>query len=259
MCKPEFYGVNYVINPWMSGNINNVDYDLAMQQWNTLYDTISKFAEVELITPIEGLPDMVFTANAGAFFNGRFFVSNFKHEERKGEEKYFKKWAEDKGYGVIKPIYHFEGAGDFLYSGISKVHFMGFYKRTQFDAMKELLVGATDMIYPLKLVTQQFYHLDTCFCPLNKNVVMMYRAAIDYDSWSYIDFLYEGRVINVSKEDADLFACNAVNIGDEVILPMGISDNLRSKLQSYGYNVHEVQLSEFIKAGGAAKCLTLQI
>lgn len=259
MCEPKFYGVEYTINPWMNNNINNVDKSLAQEQWESLYNKISEVADVELLPPAPYLPDMVFTANAGAFFNDTFFVSNFKYDERKPEEALFQQWAESKSFDVKKPMYYFEGAGDLLYSEIGKVHFMGFSKRTQVDAMQDLLLGATQLIYPLELVTDEFYHLDTCFCPLNKGVVMMYRKAIDVGSWSYIDFLYEGRVINVSKEDALLFACNAVNIGDEVILPSGISKDLRSKLEWYGYTVHEINLSEFIKAGGAAKCLTLKI
>ncbi len=65
MCEPRFFEVCYVINPWMEGNQGKVNSDLAKQQWNNLHGIVSRLASVELIEPIAGLPDMVFTANAG--------------------------------------------------------------------------------------------------------------------------------------------------------------------------------------------------
>jgi lysine-ketoglutarate reductase/saccharopine dehydrogenase-like protein (TIGR00300 family) len=54
------------------------------------------------------------------------------------------------------------------------------------------------------------------------------------------------------------FACNAVNIGRRVILNQ-IGPDLRAKLGAAGFEVLETQLTEFIKSGGAAKCLTLRL
>jgi len=33
MCPPEWYGVDYVLNPWMAGNVNRSSRDLAFAQW----------------------------------------------------------------------------------------------------------------------------------------------------------------------------------------------------------------------------------
>lgn len=256
MCPPRYYGVDYEINPWMSGKIGTVDRSLASKQWSNLYKCISQFANIKLIDPEPNLPDMVFTANAGAFIDGKFVVSNFKHEEREGEEKHFLEWASNK-YDTATTEHHFEGAGDLLYSGVDNVNFLGHSKRTSKFVIDDIIGDAT--IVPIELVTDDFYHLDTCFCPLDGGVLLMHRKALHVESWAYLDFLYEGKIINVSKHDAALFACNAVCIGNELILPAGISQELRNVLNLYGYNTHEVELSEFIKSGGAAKCLTLEI
>ena len=64
MCPPSYYDVEYVINPWMKGNLGGVDRDEAVREWDSLYRTLSKQAEVEIIEPEKGFPDMVFTANA---------------------------------------------------------------------------------------------------------------------------------------------------------------------------------------------------
>lgn len=243
----------------MSGNIGFVDTALAKKQWETLYNTISSFANVEIIQPQIGLPDMVFTANAGAFINDDvFYLSKFKYGARTGEERFFKEWAEKK-YKVVELNNDFEGAGDLLYSGINDIHFMGYGKRSVESASLELASYSGAKIVPLELVTEDFYHLDTCFCPLNDGSLMIHFPAINSKSWSYINHLYECDIINVSKADSVLFACNAVNIGKNVIIPQGISQQLNNDLTRRGFTVHQVDLSEFIKAGGAAKCLTLKI
>jgi N-dimethylarginine dimethylaminohydrolase len=67
MCPPVYYGIEYEINPWMSrGRQSN--FALAMKQWQGLYQLLQHqlHMDVSLIEPRQGLPDMVFTANAGS-------------------------------------------------------------------------------------------------------------------------------------------------------------------------------------------------
>lgn len=42
MCKPRYFDVEYVINPWMEGNQGKVDKALAARQWQNLYDTLAQ-------------------------------------------------------------------------------------------------------------------------------------------------------------------------------------------------------------------------
>lgn len=258
MCEPTHFDVNYVINPWMQGNINAVDREEAYVQWNELANTISKFAEIITLPPILNLPDMVFTANAGAFINDVFYLSKFKHAERMPEEYYFRQWA-SKQYKVHEIKNDFEGAGDLLYSGIGDIHFMGYGHRTSLYTANELkdVSGAT--IHPLMLVDSRYYHLDTCFCPLPNGMLLVNLAAIDPYFYPVIDFVYEGKIIRADYEDSKLFCCNTVCIGDNLIMPKGVSDKLKKQLKLYNFNIHEVELNQFIKSGGAAKCLTLTL
>jgi N-dimethylarginine dimethylaminohydrolase len=64
--------------------------------------------------------------------------------------------------------------------------------------------------------------------------------------------------IAVGADDAEAFACNAVNCGRQIIMNRA-SDTLVRALASHGYTVHQTPLSEFMKAGGSAKCLTLKL
>ena len=85
MCEPRFFEVCYVINPWMEGNQGKVNKETAKQQWENLYGILSGLASVSLIEPVAGLPDMVFTANAGLVRNKEVIVPSFRHAERQPE------------------------------------------------------------------------------------------------------------------------------------------------------------------------------
>jgi lysine-ketoglutarate reductase/saccharopine dehydrogenase-like protein (TIGR00300 family) len=106
---------------------------------------------------------------------------------------------------------------------------------------------------------ERFYHLDTCFCPLTGGYLLYYPPAFD----SYSNRLIEMRVpaekrIAIDEPDAVNFACNAVNVGQTVIMNQA-SDDLKAQLAAVGFEVVETPLTEFLKAGGAAKCLTLRV
>ena len=85
MCAPDHYDVDYVINPWMEGNIHKSTRDRSVEQWNQLHNAIKERAIVELVEPQKGWPDMVFTANAGLVLGDNAIVSRFYHKERQGE------------------------------------------------------------------------------------------------------------------------------------------------------------------------------
>ncbi|NEO47242.1 MAG: fused N-dimethylarginine dimethylaminohydrolase/saccharopine dehydrogenase domain-containing protein, partial [Moorea sp. SIO4A3] len=102
MCPPDHYDVDYVINPWMEGNIHKSSRDRAVEQWQKLHYVIKEHALVDLVSPQSGWPDMVFTANAGLVLGKNVVLSRFLHKERQGEEPYFKQWFNDNGYTVYE-------------------------------------------------------------------------------------------------------------------------------------------------------------
>jgi N-dimethylarginine dimethylaminohydrolase len=112
-------------------------------------------------------------------------------------------------------------------------------------------------VVSLHLVDPRFYHLDTCFAPLANNCLMYYPGAFDDVSRASIESFYPPeKRITVTEDDATRFACNAINVGRTVFLN-DISRELTMQLVAAGFHVVPVTLSEFIKAGGAAKCLVI--
>ncbi|MCR6702725.1 MAG: hypothetical protein NVV68_16955 [Dokdonella sp.] len=92
LCPPTHFGVDYVINPWMAGQVGRVDAARAQAQWEALRERLASCATVQTVAPGAGLPDMPFTANAGLVHGDRFVPSRFRHAERRGEEALFSAW-----------------------------------------------------------------------------------------------------------------------------------------------------------------------
>lgn len=110
----------------------------------------------------------------------------------------------------------------------------------------------------LELVNPRWYHLDTAFCPLPDGQAIAYKKAFSAKSVAALDAVFGESIIWVSDTDAKNFACNAISIGRSVIMHR-VSAELRFALQQRGIEVIEADVSEFLKAGGACKCLTLEI
>ncbi|MBD2086666.1 TIGR00300 family protein [Coleofasciculus sp. FACHB-542] len=261
MCAPDHYDVDYVINPWMEGNIHKSSRDRAVEQWQKLHYVLKDHAIVDLVAPQRGVPDMVFTANAGLVLGDTVVLSRFFHKERQGEEPYFKQWFEEKGYKVheLPKDLPFEGAGDALLDREGRWLWAGYGFRSELDSHPLLAKWLDIEVLSLRLMDERFYHLDTCFCPLSGGYLLYYPPAFD----SYTNRLIEMRVapekrIAIEEADAVNFACNAVNI-DHVVVMNKASEALKKRLSDVGFQVIETPLTEFLKAGGAAKCLTLRV
>ncbi|MFN6325720.1 MAG: TIGR00300 family protein [Aphanizomenon sp.] len=261
MCAPDHYDVDYVINPWMEGNIHKSSRDRAVEQWNKLYNVIKDHAIVDLVEPEKGWPDMVFSANAGLVLGKNVVLSRFLHKERQGEEPYFQQWFEQNGFNVytLPKDLPFEGAGDALLDREGRWLWAGYGFRSELDSHPFLAKWLDIEVISLRLMDERFYHLDTCFCPLANGYLLYYPGAFD----SYSNRVIEMRVapekrIPISEADAVNFACNAVNV-DSIVIMNKTSDGLKSRLAEVGFQVIETPLTEFLKAGGAAKCLTLRV
>jgi len=261
MCQPEYFDVSYVINPWMTDNVNRVTRSQAKTQWLTLHGKMKNAARVELIDPEPGLPDMPFTANAGLVVGHTAIVSNFLHPERQSEERHFERWFSQQGFDVLRlaRAVPFEGAGDALLDRERGCIWMGYGHRSAYEAgaLVQSMLGLE--VIPLELCDPRFYHLDTCFCPLARGYVMYYANAFSPASQTVL----RGRIpwaqtILVGEDDALEFACNSVNIGDQVILNRA-SERLVGELARAGFQTQQSPLSEFLRAGGASKCLTLRL
>lgn len=257
MCPPDYYGIEYEINPWMNRARGSLR-ERARQQWQRLRDTLVGLGvTIELLDPQPGLPDLVFTANAGLVFGKRFFSSRFRHAERARETPFFDAWFAAHGFTVehLPEGMYFEGAGDALFCGSTL--FAGYRIRSDVQGHQYLGRVLKKQVLPLELVNPYFYHLDTCFCPLAPGEAIWYPDAFDAYGRRVIEN-HVPHLIAANEAEARCFGCNAVVVGKTVVLNSGCV-NLAADLQARGYRPIAVELDEFIKSGGSAKCLTLRL
>jgi N-dimethylarginine dimethylaminohydrolase len=257
MCPPDYYGIEYEINPWMSRSRGSTPAR-ALRQWQALYDVLCGLGvQAERLAPQPGLPDLVFTANAGLVFGSRFFSSRFRHEVRARETPFFDAWFAEHGFTVehLPEGNYFEGAGDALFCG--RTLFAGYRIRSDVGGHQYLAKVLNRQVLPLELINPRYYHLDTCFCPLAPGEALYYPAAFDTYGRKVLE-THVPRLLAVTEAEAPRFGCNAVVVGRTVVVNTGC-DRLAADLKAWGYSPVAVELDEFLKAGGSAKCLTLRL
>ena len=256
MCPPTFFDVTYSINPWMEPN-EPIDADLAMEQWERLHDLYLNLGhEVELIEPIEGLPDMVFAANGATVVDGVVLLPRFRHDERAAEAAAYREWFEAQGYWKIQESELVnEGEGDYRIVGRRILAGTGFRTDQHSHEEAQALFGRT--VISLQLVDPRFYHLDTALAVLDDDEIMYYPAAFSPGSRAALRELYPDAIV-ANDLDAEVLGLNALSDGRHVVLPQAATGLIRA-LWERGFEPIGVDVSELLKAGGGVKCCTLEL
>ncbi|MEX0978411.1 MAG: arginine deiminase-related protein, partial [Pirellulales bacterium] len=240
MCAPDYYGIEYEINPWMSRH-QQADHAQAMRQWCDLKNVLEAAgARILLLDPVRGLPDLVFTANAAIIYRDQAVLARFRHPERRGEEPHDEAWLTAAGFTVhrLAPSVYFEGAGDALFCG--DTFLAGYRIRSDVAGHQQIGRMFSCRVIPLELVDPYYYHLDTCFCPLAPGAAIYYPQAFDdYGRRALAEAVPQ--LIPISTDEARRFAANAVVIGRTVITNTGCPQ-LHAALRAGGYECRETPL-----------------
>jgi len=269
VAKPTFFEVAYAINPYMtdaSGQLNKVDQKKAQAEWQVLVSTFKETGlKVFEMDGVRGLPDIVFTANQSfPFWNTltqryEIILSKMRSPERAPEVPYFEKKWTDLGFTVHHLNYPgaFEGNGDAIYSPDHGVVFGGYGPRTDKEVYTELVQRFGLKVVPLELRLKDFYHLDTCFSILSKEV-----AAIQPDAFSKegLQLLrsYFSTLVEIPLEENRRYFCGNCFCpdGKNVIVQKG-SPSFAEQLKRLDFRVWEIDTTEFMKSGGSVFCLKL--
>ena len=256
MCAPTYFGVEYSINPWMDP-ARRVDAERATAQWEALHDTLKHAgAEIALIEPRPGVPDLVFTANA-ALIDGRdAMLATFRHAERQAERPIAAGFLADQGFAVheLPPGRVQEGAGDALPFGNSLV--AGFGWRSSREGYDSIAARGISVV-PVQLVDARLYHLDITFCPIDDRRALIAPSGLSRASIRELTRLVPEPIV-LSDDDALRFAANSVVVGKNIVMPY-VPVAAGRTLERLGFTVAECEMSEFTKAGGACRCLTLAL
>ena len=252
MCRPTYFKIKYVINPWMQSQ--KVDHDKALAQWENLYKTYESLGiKIQLIDQVEANPDMVFTTDSGVFKDDAIVLSNFATKERQGEAAVFETWFEQRGYTVkrLPEGYFFEG-GDFLFWHGS--FFGGYGFRAEEKTLAEIGTALDSEVIPLHLVDNYYYHLDTCLMPVNDSLVFYQEPAFAPESIALLKKRIPQLIPFTKKQAASLCANGVISAKDVVC--QNPDEEFKKIMADNGYNVITVDVSEFNKSCGGIHCLT---
>jgi N-dimethylarginine dimethylaminohydrolase len=269
MADPEHYRIEYSINPFMtdaSGKLNRVDRALAKQQWSQLKKTYEYLGfSVDVLPAVEGLPDLVFTANQSLPFwdhrsqSSKVILSEMRSPQRKPEVKFFEHFYKTQGYEVIPTPAPFclEGNGDALLDLSEPLIWAGFGPRTDKEVYRFVREVTGYEIQLVELTHPKFYHLDTCFSLLSKDTAAVIPEAVSAQSLARIKDKFRHLIEISVTEGLEFFAgnCHSPN-GRDVILQKGTT-RFRQDLMDHGFNLYELDTSEFMKSGGSVFCMKM--
>ena len=267
LTTPDHFEVAYVINPHMEGNVGGVDPQRARAQWNALRSAYERLGvEVSVVEGAAGQPDMVFCANQTLPYRTPggergAILSRMHAPERKGEVPHYARFFEAEGYEVhgLDPDLpgDFEGMGDALWHPGRYLLWGGYGYRTHREVYDRLAAKLGFPVVPLHLTDPDFYHLDTCLCPLDEHTALIAPAAFDESGLEAIRRRF-ARVIEAPEREArELFACNAhAPDGRHVLIQRGCAET-NAALDDAGYTVVELDTDEYLKSGGSVFCMKL--
>lgn len=255
LCHPSYFEVKYQINPWMK--VGSVNKSLALKQWNKLKEVYEDLGiKVSVIDQDKDFPDMVFATDQGIINGNKILLANFKYRERKGETNIYKNYFLKNNYEIheLPSLINLEG-GDVV--SFEDAIFLGNGFRTSISSSKYLKKFLHKKIYSLNLVDPYFYHLDTCLFVLDRGHAFYFSKAFDEKSKKILKQLIPN-LIPLTKKEAFSFTANCVVLGKNILVQKG-NKKFNNNLKELGYKIIEIDVSEFIKAGGGIHCLTLFI
>jgi len=267
LCPPEYFDVVDVKNPYMEGKIGLVDSQKATVQWEQVRAAFEQCgATVELIDAAEGCEDMVFCANqtlAGLDGAGErlCLLSQMKHPSRQREVPAFERWFEREGYAVVflPGDEVFEGGGDAIWHPSRGLIWGGYGIRTEPGAYVAVSDYFEVPVIRLRLSSDRTYHLDTSLCPLDESTALIHAGSFEPAALEMIRRIFPTVLESPTKEAIDGMACNAAAVGGTHVVINRGNPHTASMLREHGYQVVEVDTSEFVKSGGSVFCMKMYV
>jgi len=264
LCPPAYFDVVDQKNPYMSeGSV--IDRPKAHRQWQTLCWALEEAGcEVVTIPPAPGHEDMVFAANQ-VFVGfhegfGRFIVpSRMVHASRQREVPFYVDWYRQRGFKIIEidlGADHLEGHGDLLWHpDWSRIYAAYGFRSTRagVEKFRAAMAKLGISVVLLRLVDPYCYHLDTCFCPLNNDAVLIYPGAYAPESLAALRSFWS-RVHELTADEAHKFMGNGIVANGRYLTPY-ITPHLKAILDQERLTPVIVETSEFEKSGGSLFCM----
>ncbi|HEX7739300.1 MAG TPA: arginine deiminase family protein [Marmoricola sp.] len=260
MVPPEHFRIDYAINPFMDTSVQP-DRARVREEYAAIVAAIEAAGgEVVEVEQRPDAPDMVYAMNLGFFVESDrgpgVVLSHMRYPERRMETASTSAWAVEHGYrqwriGRDGIGAHFESGDAFAWRGDLVV---GHGFRTDELAVKHLATDLGVTAHGIRITHPGMYHLDLSFCPLDDSRAIVCPEAYDSASATRLLGLIPEPLV-ISEAEAMTFCANSVVVGTTVIMP-ACPARVRAQLETWGFEVVVVEVPEYLKGGGAIRCLT---
>jgi len=233
-----------------SANLGKPDYARALQQHHRYIDALkSRDVKVKILEADEQFPDSVFVEDTAVLAERCAIITNPGAPSRQGEEVSIRE-ALKEFYTAIETITApgtLEGGdvmrvGDHFYVGLSA--------RTNEEGCRQFTGILNKYRYTASAVKlEKFLHLKTGLAYLENNNLLVAGEFIQHE-----EFKKFNRIIIHESEG---YAANCIWVNDAVLVPMNYPKT-KAAISKAGYNVVEVDVSEFKKLDGGLSCLSLR-
>jgi len=256
VCKPQYMTISDVINETQRVYINeNINVQKALKQHDHFCERLRKNGiELVELPAHQEYPEQVFTRDIGFTIGSTVFISEMRHQIRKGEERQLKAWLQEHQLAYQGLTASIEG-GDVVLDG--RTVFVGISQRTSEAAVQELsdlLNGYTIKMLP---IDHHYLHLDCVLNFLSAEEALIFSPAFSKKDARWLEERY--RLIEVTPEEQFSLGTNILSIGKKRVLSLPINKQVNTSLRERGYLVEEVDFSEIIKSGGSFRCCSMPL
>lgn len=237
------------VNGITTANLGKPDLNIALKQHEAYCEALIKCGlEIIVLDADPHFPDSCFVEDTAIVTKDFGIITRPGDKRRLGEEVEIKKVLEP----LLKLHYITEpgtlDGGDIMQA--DNKFYIGLSNRTNLAGSKQLKQILTSYNYDVYSVPVcNLLHFKTGVNYLGENNLLLHKEFCSKD-----DFKSYNRIIISEKEE---YAANSLRVNDFVLTPKGFPET-KSEIEKLGYNVIELELSEFQKLDGGLSCLSLR-
>jgi dimethylargininase len=227
-------------------DIGKPDFGKALEQHSAYYNALLRCGlEITLLESDEKFPDGCFVEDTAIITNEMAIIMRPGVLSRLGEEiKISEILSEQRKIETIQFPGNVDG-GDIL--KMDDHFFIGISKRTNKEGAKQLIEIFSKYGYSAsEIIVESVLHLKTGITYLGKgNFISIKEFSKKIQSPNIISVEYD-----------ENYSANCLLVNDFLLIPKGFPKS-KQKIIELGYNISEIEMSEFRKMDGGLTCLSL--
>lgn len=257
MCPPTYMSIKEIINETQRFYAQqNIRPKIALEQYGMLRNVLKKCGvQVFELDPNPVLNEQTFTRDIAFTIGNKVYLANLKEKIRQHERNEGKKWLQEQMVPFEELHSPFIEGGDVMID--QRKIWVGVSGRTTQKAVHELRTCFPKYDIHEIMVHSKYLHLDCVFNVIAPNLALIYSPAFQKRDLDLLASHYE--LMEVQADEQFTMGTNVLSIGDRRIISQPKNDKVNYQLRNRGFDVISVDLSEIIKSGGGARCLTLPI